>query len=59
MFYKLSEVQSWFFQNNNWWGYFINDSDDIEVDNIRNFIILPNNNIISDIVNRYGIRTCL
>ena len=59
MFYKLSEVQSWFFQNNNWWGYFINDSDDTEVDNIRNFIILPNNNIISDIVNRYGIRTCL
>ena len=58
-FFKLPEVNSRYFQNGNWRGYFINDAEESEVENIKNQILIPNAEIIKDIVNRYGVRTCL
>lgn len=58
-FYKLAEIQSRYFQNGEWRGYFINDADDEEVEKIKNLIIIANPNLIKDVVNRYGVRTCL
>ncbi len=58
-FFKLPEVKSWYFQNGNWRGYFINDAEESEVENIKNQILIPNAEIIKDIVSRYGVRTCL
>lgn len=58
-FFKLPEINSWYFQNGNWRGYFINDAEEAEVESIRNQILIPNAEIIKDIVSRYGIRTCL
>lgn len=57
-FYKLPEVKSWYFQNNNRRGYFINNANDEEVEKIKDFIIIPNLDSIKQIVNRYGLRTC-
>lgn len=58
-FFKLPEINSWYFQNGNWRGYFINDAEEAEVESIRNQILIPNAGIIKDIVSRYGVRTCL
>lgn len=58
-FFKLPEVKSWYFQNGNWRGYFINDAEESEVENIKNQILIPNAEIIKDIVSRYGVKTCL
>ncbi len=58
-FYKLPEVQSWYFQNGNWRGYFINDSADEEVEKIKNLITIANSELIKEIVNQYGVKTCL
>ena len=57
-FYKLPDVQSWYFQNNNRRGYFINNASDAEVEKLKDFIIIPNDEIIKNIVTRYGIKTC-
>ena len=57
-FYKLPEVKSWYFQNNNWRGYFINNASDEEVEKIKDYIIIPNPNSIKDIVNRYWLKVC-
>lgn len=57
-FYKLPEVKSWYFQNNNWRGYFINNASDEEVEKIKDYIIIPNLNSIKDIVNRYWLKVC-
>ena len=59
IYYKLPDVKSWYFQNGNWRGYFINDADDEEVEKLKDFIIIPNSEIIKDIVTRYGVRVCL
>lgn len=58
-FFKLPEVKSWYFQNGNWRGYFINDAEESEVERIKNQILIPNAEIIKDIVSRYGVKTCL
>ena len=34
IYYKLPDVKSWYFQNWNWRGYFINDADDEEVEKL-------------------------
>ena len=59
IYYKLPDVKSWYFQNGNWWGYFINDADDEEVEALKDYIIIPNSEIIKDIVTRYWVRVCL
>ena len=59
IYYKLPDVKSWYFQNWNWRGYFINDADDEEVEKLTDYIIIPNTEIIKDIVTRYGVRVCL
>lgn len=58
-FFKLPEINSRYFQNGNWRGYFINDAEESEVENIKNQILIPNTEIIKDIVTRYGLKTCL
>lgn len=58
-FYKLPEVKSWYFQNNTWRGYFINDADDEEVEKIKNLITLANPELIKQIVQQHGAKTCL
>lgn len=57
-FYKLPDVKSWYFQNNNRRGYFINNANDEEVEKLKDYIIIPNLESISKIVNRYGLKTC-
>ncbi len=57
-FYKLPDVKSRYFQNNNRRGYFINNASDEEVEKIKDYIIIPNEEIIKGIVNRYWIKTC-
>lgn len=58
-FYKLPEVQSWYFQNGTQQGYFINNADDEEVEQIKNLIIITSPEWIKNIVNQYGVKTCL
>lgn len=58
-FYRLTEVNSRFFQNNNRRGYFINDAEDSEVESIINLITLPNPDYIKQLVSLYGVKTCL
>lgn len=58
-FFKLPEVQSWYFQNGTWRGYFINNADDEEVEKIKNLITITNPEWIKETVNQYGIKTCL
>ena len=57
-FYTL-ENGSYFFQNNNWRGYFIHDADAQEVDKIKNLITLVTPNLIARAVSQHGIKTCL
>jgi len=57
-FYKLPDVKSWYFQNNNRRGYFINNANDEEVEKLKDYIIIPNLESISKIVNRYGLKAC-
>ena len=57
-FFKLPEVKSWYFQNSNRRGYFINNASDEEVEKIKDYIIIPNENTIKDIVTRYWLKVC-
>ncbi len=55
-FYKLSEVTSWFFVNQNFFGYFIHNAKEQDVIAISDLIILPtkeyiNENILSNLKN--------
>lgn len=45
-FYKLSEVQSWFFANQDLFGYFINDVSEQEVTKLSSYITLPTTDYI-------------
>lgn len=58
-FYKLAEVQTRYFQNNNRRGYFINNADDQEVEKIKNLITITNPEYIKQLVTLYGIKACL
>lgn len=58
-FYRLSEVQSWYFQNGTWRGYFINNADDEEVEKIKNLIVITSPEWIKETVQQYGVKTCL
>lgn len=58
-FYKLPEIKSWYFQNGERWGYFINDSEDAEVEALSELIVIPNKDFIANLVNTYGLTTCL
>lgn len=58
-FYKLSEVQTWYFQNNNRWGYFINNADDTEVEKIKNLITIASPEYIKSLITLYWVKTCL
>lgn len=59
IFYKLPEVQSWYFQNGTQQGYFINNADDEEVEKIKNQMIITSPEWIKSTVNQYGVKTCL
>lgn len=58
-FFKLPEVQSWYFQNGTWRGYFINNADDEEVEKIKNLISITSPEWIKETVNQYGVKACL
>lgn len=58
-FIKLVEVNSRYFQNEDRWGYFINDADAEEIKQIKDLIVLPNKEMIKDIVNQYGTKVCV
>ena len=58
-FYKLPEEKTRFFQNGNRRGYFINNAEDEEVEKIKNLIIIANAELIKNVVNQYGVKTCL
>lgn len=58
-FYRLSEVKSRFFQNNNWRGYFINDAEDSEVESIIKLIKVSSPDRIKDFITLHGIKVCL
>lgn len=53
------ETGSWFFQNNNWRGYFIHDAENVEVEQLKNLISLASPQLISGIVAQHGIKVCL
>lgn len=46
--YKLEWVNSWFFTNDNYYGYFINDVSEQEVIDVANAFILPNENYVQN-----------
>ncbi|MFA7298124.1 MAG: hypothetical protein WC010_00555 [Candidatus Absconditabacterales bacterium] len=46
--YKLEGVTSWFFSNNGYYGYFINDVPEQEVIDVTNAFILPNENYVQN-----------
>ncbi len=46
-YYKLSEVNSWFFTNIGLFGYFINDIPEQEVISISNYVVLPTTSYVS------------
>lgn len=58
-FRKLTEVNSRFFHNENRWGYFINDADFVELDKIKDLIVLPDQEYLKNLVNLYGTKVCL
>lgn len=58
-FYKLPEEKTRFFQNGNRRGYFINNAEDEEVEKLKNLIIIANAELIKNVVNQYGVKTCL
>lgn len=46
--YKLEWVTSWFFTNNNLYGYFINDVSDQEVIDVANAFVLPSESYVKN-----------
>lgn len=46
--YKLEWVTSWFFTNNNFYGYFINDVPEQEVIDVANALVFPNDYYIKN-----------
>lgn len=46
--YKLESVASWFFANDNFFWYFINDVADQEVEQLLNYIMLPNERYVKE-----------
>ena len=49
-FYKLDGVNSWYFANDNLFGYFINDVSEQEVINLSKYITLPNKTYVNDTI---------
>lgn len=47
-FYKLSEISSWFFTNQELFGYFINDVSEQEVTNLSSYIVFPTSEYVKD-----------
>ncbi|MBB1578669.1 MAG: hypothetical protein HG424_001660, partial [candidate division SR1 bacterium] len=58
-FYKLGEVKTWYFQNGDTIGYFINNADDEEVLKIKNLITIVSPEYVKQLVNLYGVKVCL
>ncbi len=50
VFYKLSEVKSWFFNNQELFGYFINNTSEEEVLKLSSFLVLPTAEYIKNVV---------
>lgn len=50
VFYKLSEIKSWFFANQELFGYFINDVDEQEIVKLYQYLVVPTNDYIKNIV---------
>ncbi len=50
VFYKLSEVKSWFFNNQELFGYFINNTSEEEILKLSSFLILPTAEYIKNVV---------
>lgn len=49
-FYKLSEVSSWFFANQDLFGYFINNVPEQEVTKLSSYLILPSSEYIKTMI---------
>lgn len=47
-FYKLAEVNSWYFANGEMFGYFINDAPEQDIIDISSYIVLPTSSYIKD-----------
>jgi len=49
-FYKLAEVDSWFFANQELFGYFINNVPEQEVIKLTSYLTLPNNEYVKNMI---------
>jgi hypothetical protein len=50
VFYKLSEVSSWFFNNQEFFGYFINNAPEQEVLKLSSFLVLPTADYVKTLI---------
>ena len=58
VFYKQSEVQSWFVANWDWWGVFINDVSDDVVFELKDLIKFANQRNINEWVRSRAMKLC-
>jgi hypothetical protein len=49
-FYKLAEVNSWFFANQELFGYFINNASEQEVTKLASYLVLPTLDYVKDTI---------
>jgi hypothetical protein len=58
VFYKQSEVQSWFVANGNRWGVFINDVSDDEVFKLKDLIKFANERNMNEWIKSRAMKIC-
>jgi len=58
VFYKQSEVQSWFVANGDWWGVFINDVSDDEVFKLKDLIKFANERNMNEWIKSRAMKIC-
>ncbi len=57
-YYKLSEIQSWFVANWDWWGIFINDVSDDDVYQLKDLIKFANEKNMRDWIKFRAMKIC-
>ena len=58
VFYKLSEVQSWFVANGDWWWVFINDVSDDEVFKLKDLVKFANEKNMNEWIKSRAMKIC-
>jgi len=58
VYYKLSEIDSWFVANGSLYGYFINGATSDRIQELTKYIVLPNKKYISDKVMPFAPQLC-